>query len=139
MDYYKKYADYKKKYMTLKNKQETPIINIDALRCAWELYERYVMLKLCVNKVNIDDELWLPVEIWDIIVNMMKNDIEIMNIYDDNPFNEQLTLKLLNKYNNEKLTDNNEKLTDNNEKLTDNNEKLTDNNEKYNTNSCITL
>ena len=64
------------------------------------------MLKLCVNKVNIDDELWLPVEIWDIIVNMMKNDIESMNIYDSNPFYEQLTLKLLNKYKKEKLSDN---------------------------------
>ncbi|ARF11317.1 hypothetical protein Klosneuvirus_1_174 [Klosneuvirus KNV1] len=111
MDYKNKYLKYKEKYMKMKGGNETIInneiiININALRDAWELYERYVMLKLCVNKVNIDDELWLPVEIWDIIVNMMKNDIESMNIYDSNPFYEQLTLKLLNKYKKEKLSDN---------------------------------
>jgi len=111
MDYKNKYLKHKEKYMKMKGGNETIInneiiININALRDAWELYERYVMLKLCVNKVNIDDELWLPVEIWDIIVNMMKNDIESMNIYDSNPFYEQLTLKLLNKYKKEKLSDN---------------------------------
>jgi len=109
MDYHTKYLKYKEKYLKMKGGNQTiirkTIINVDALREAWELYERYVMLKLCINKVNIDDELWLPVEIWDIIVNMMKNDIESMNIYDSNPYYEKLTLKLLNKYKKDKLGD----------------------------------
>jgi len=83
------------------------IINKEVLQEALTIYDKYVKLKLCTDKIKKDmgNEVWLPSELWNVIINMMKDDICNMDIYEENPDNEKLTLKLLNKYKKEYIDD----------------------------------
>lgn len=82
-------------------------INIKALQEALILYEKYVLVRLCADKVQLDveNELWLPAEMYEIIISNITDEIESMDIYDHNPYNEKLTLKLLDKYKKEYIDD----------------------------------
>jgi len=84
-----------------------PSIDKKLLFEAVQEYEKYVMLKLCINKIKQDTNytLWLPIELWDNIIIMIKNDIEKMNIYDykycshwNYNYHGKLTLKKLIEY-----------------------------------------
>ncbi|ARF11316.1 hypothetical protein Klosneuvirus_1_173 [Klosneuvirus KNV1] len=83
------------------------IINKEVLQEALTIYDKYVKLRLCTDKIkqNMDNEVWLPSELWNVITNMVKDDIENMDIYDKNPYDEKLTLKLLDKYKKEYIDD----------------------------------
>jgi len=85
-------------------------IKEEALQKALDLYDRYTMVKLCTNRMkqDVNHKLWLPIEIWDVIANLIKDDIERINIYHPhyNLFieDDQLTLSWLEKYKRDNTT-----------------------------------
>lgn len=60
----------------------TPTINQYAVDKALILYEKYSVLKLCINRVkqDVNHELWLPNELWEVVSDSMKNEIENISI-----------------------------------------------------------
>lgn len=75
------------------------LIDEQALRDALKLYNRYMICRLCINRIRtkINHELWLPYELWNNIMNNINDNIKNININKHNP-SVRLSFKLLDDF-----------------------------------------
>lgn len=75
---YKNIYDHRYKGLILMSECEPSI-----LTNALNMYDSYITVRMCIKKMekHTDHQLWLPIEIWQIIVDMIKCDVINHNIH----------------------------------------------------------